>query len=75
MNLWKLKDSPSVSETLGPVRNFMMRYTLERSTYTVETRAGAAIQNRTQLQGFELIPLEETGETLEIALSPNSATD
>lgn len=71
-NAWKLRDAPTVTETLGPVRNFMMTYTLERKRYAVETQVGAAVQSQIQLQAFQIHPVEENGEPVGVALNPDS---
>ncbi len=71
-NAWKLKNSESITETLGPVRNFMMRYTVDRRSFTTETRMGAATQERIELDSFELFAVEERGESVDAALHEDS---
>ena len=71
---WKLKQSPTYTDLVGPVDGFRLKYTLKRTTRTVQTREGRAIQDRVELDHFELIPVEDTlGEPLEVALQPQSA--
>ncbi len=71
-NAWKLKSSTSITETLGPIRNFMMKYTIKRNSFSVETRMGAATQSRIELDSFELFSVEEQGESVELAMHENS---
>jgi hypothetical protein len=72
--IWKLKDLPEMTETIGPLQGFHLRYTLERmdlstQTYIETGRAGSVIQ----LQKWELLPVSGTlGETAEQALSKSS---
>ncbi len=71
---WKLKQSPTYTDLVGPVDGFRLKYTLKRTTRSVQTPEGQAIQERVELDHFELIPVEDTlGEPLEVALQPQSA--
>ena len=44
--LWKLKDADSITETLGPVGDFRMKYVLRRAKYAVATPGGDAVRER-----------------------------
>jgi hypothetical protein len=72
--LWKLKDAPQVTETLGPVRGFRMKYTLRHARQARPMGGGAVVtQTRVELDRFELIPVrEDLGEPLESALHQDS---
>ncbi len=72
--VWKLKDSPRVTETIGPVRGFRMKYTLRHGKQVRPIGGGAvAMQQRIELDRFMLIPVrEDLGEPLEAALQEHS---
>src|SRR5690606_33173418 len=71
--VWKLKDSPSITETLGPEGGFLMRYTLVRKQFATPTKAGVAVRQGVELEKFVLVPVvENLGEPLEQALQPGS---
>lgn len=71
--LWRLKDADSFTETLGPIRGFLMKYTLQKKSITRTTRVGTAIQQRVELDRFVLIPVEENlGEPVTEALKEGS---
>jgi hypothetical protein len=71
---WKLSDLPEITDTLGPLGGFNLRYTLERVDISPEKameigHGGSMIQ----LSKWELIPVSgQLGETLEVALSAKS---
>ncbi len=70
---WKLRQAPSITETVGPVRDFRLKYTLKRTNYNVETRAGTVYQERVELDHFVLVPVRDNlGEPLDAALQPQS---
>lgn len=71
--IWRLKDAPAFTETLGPIDGFWMRYTLKKTEQTVQTRQGTAVQQRAELDRFVLLPVsEDVGEPIEAALKPDS---
>ncbi|MBB73994.1 MAG: hypothetical protein CMJ75_05710 [Planctomycetaceae bacterium] len=71
--LWKLKNSSRVTEVIGPVEGFRMRYTLQRSERTINTDLGPVVQQFAELAYFELIPTaDQLGEPLENALRGDS---
>ena len=71
--VWKLKQAPEITETVGPYRGFQLRYTLKRTTYNLETRAGVAVQQRVELDHFVIIPTQDNqGETARTGARPDS---
>jgi hypothetical protein len=71
--VWKLKDAPNMTDTIGPEGGFMMRYTLTRKTYSTPTKVGVAIRQGVELEKFVLVPVvENLGEPLADALRPGS---
>lgn len=72
-NSWKLKDADRITETLGPLEGFRMKYTLAKTSKIVQTQAGAARGSYVELERFILIPLsDDMGEPIETALEPGS---
>jgi hypothetical protein len=70
---WKLRQAPRITESVGPIRGFHLKYTLKRAEATVRTEVGLAIQQRVELDHFVLIAVEEDlGEPLERALQSDS---
>lgn len=71
--LWKLKDADSITETLGPIGDFRMKYVLRRAKYAVQSQMGEALRERIELERFTLSPIrEDIGEPVEQALAPGS---
>jgi hypothetical protein len=71
--VWKLKDAPRITETLGPVRGFRMHYTLARGQQVNPTRHGVAVRNQIELDRFVLVPVsKDLGEPLDEALRDSS---
>jgi hypothetical protein len=71
--MWKLKDAESITESIGPVQGFRMRYTLKREMIAVPVSGGVAKGERAALEQFVLLPLsEDLGEPVEQALAANS---
>lgn len=58
--MWRLKDVPQITETIGPIGGFLMRYQLKRTQRTVTTRVGTAVQQHVELDNFVLLPVDET---------------
>jgi hypothetical protein len=71
--VWKLKDAPTMTDTIGPEGGFLMRYTLVRKTFTTPTKVGVAVRQGVELEKFILVPVTENlGEPLQEALQPGS---
>ena len=71
--LWKLKDNPEATETIGPLRGFRMQYTIGTSAYEFETKFGAVRRGMATVKGFSLIPVQQDlGWPLAEALRPQS---
>jgi hypothetical protein len=71
--VWKLKDVPRITETLGPVRGFRMHYTLQRGQQVNTTRHTVSVRQQIELDRFVLVPLrEDLGEPVARALQDES---
>lgn len=73
--LWKLRDSDSFTETVGPLGGFQLRYTLQRVEVTVPPRNGSpgGRSSFAELTEWKLIPVADgLGEPLEVALQQPS---
>lgn len=69
----RLRSQPELTETLGPVGGYWMKYTLKRVEYRSATQMGVAVQRGVELDRFILIPEnEQMGEPLAEALQPGS---
>lgn len=69
----RLRDEPEVTDSIGPLGGFWMRYTLKRENQVLQGKAGVAVQQTVVLDKFVLLPeAEEMGESLEDALSESS---
>lgn len=67
--VWKLKDVPRVTEVLGPIKGFRMKYTLCQVQQVRPAAGGVAVQRRVELDRFVLLPVQDgLGEPLEMAL-------
>jgi hypothetical protein len=73
--VYKLADSTELTETLGPIDGFRMKYTLERHDITPEeARSTGRMGSYVQLKRWSLIPVDEgLGEPVNEALSEGSA--
>lgn len=70
---WRLKKVPQITETIGPIDGFRMKYSLERKRLTVDTRAGPMMRDVVGLERFVLVPVSERlGEPFDQALQPQS---
>lgn len=71
--VWKLRDTPELTDTVGPVDGFRMRYTMIR----VDARGQAAFEpgagSYVTLDNWELVPVaEDLGESWQEAMGPRS---
>lgn len=70
---WKLKSSPTYTDFVGPVEGFQLKYTLRKIKRTIQTRQGVAVQERVELDHFEVVPTQgDLGETVDFALGDSS---
>ena len=71
--LWRLKDSPEVTETIGPIRGFRIKYTIAMGHIGVKTRIGTTQRNVAHVSGFNLIPVsDDLGSPFQEALAAGS---
>lgn len=71
--VWKLKNSASMTETLGPIRGFRMEYTLRHAKKQTTTGGEVTVQGMVELERFVLLPMrDDLGEPLAQALQPGS---
>jgi hypothetical protein len=72
--VWKLRDAPAITEVVGPVRDFRLKYTLVKETDRLNTRSGGFVsQEVVRLDHYTLVPVrDDLGEPLDVALQPNS---
>ena len=72
-HMWKLKETDRLTESIGPLQGFRMRYTLKREVVAVPVSGGVAKGERAMLEQFVLIPVsEDLGEPVAQALGANS---
>jgi len=70
---WKLRQAPAITETVGPIHGFRLKYTLTKKTHSLQTRSGTAHQERVELDHFVLVPVrDDLGEPMDEALQPQS---
>ncbi len=71
--VWKLRQAPSITETVGPVRGFRLKYTLKKESFTPNARPGIPTQERVVLDHFVFVPVSDNlGEPVNEALQPSS---
>lgn len=71
--MWKLKETDRVTETIGPLQGFRMKYTLKREMVAVPVSGGVAKGERAVLENFVLIPVsEQLGEPVDRSLAAGS---
>ena len=69
----KLRDVPWITEAIGPIENYWLKFTLKRVESRVQTGGGVSVQQRVELEKFVLIPETElAGEPVDAALQPGS---
>jgi hypothetical protein len=67
--MWKLKDVPRITETLGPIKGFRMKYTLRQAQEVRPAGGGVVVQRAAELDRFVLVPIQDDlGEPLDVAL-------
>jgi hypothetical protein len=72
---YKLLELPEITETIGPVDGFRLKYTLERHDATMEdVKATGRTGSYVQLKKWTLIPVVDAlGEPVDVALNEGSA--
>jgi hypothetical protein len=71
--LWKLKEADQITETIGPLEGFWLKYTLRRFQRPIRTETGMAVRRTIELDRFVLVPVAENlGVPLAAALRPDS---
>ena len=74
--MWKLKETPQIMETFGPLGDFYVRYLLVRSERKIRTETGPLVRTVVELDHFELQPVTETlGVPVSTALQSGSSFD
>lgn len=69
----RLQETPSFTETLGPVDGFSIRYTMKRTEQRVGPGSTGPVQQRAELERFLMLPMaDDVGESVEQALRANS---
>ncbi|MFM8252405.1 MAG: hypothetical protein ACKOBW_12470 [Planctomycetota bacterium] len=69
----RLQETPSFTETLGPVDGFSIRYTMKRTEQRVGPGSTGPVQQRAELDRFLMLPMaDDVGESVEQALRANS---
>lgn len=72
-HLANVRVQKTVTNTLGPVEGFELRYQLGYVSQIVRTDAGPRRQERIELVKLEVLPIDSTrGETVSVALKPGS---
>jgi len=70
---WRLKDQDEMTETLGPIGGFLMKYTLKRVQYQTAVRGGTVTRGGIELDQFILVPVsDELGEPFDEAFREGS---
>jgi hypothetical protein len=69
----RLMQVPELTETIGPIQGFHMRYTMHRRSVGTNTPNGTLVRQVAELKQFELVPLaDDLGEPLAEALESGS---
>ena len=69
----QLRNVPRITETIGPIQGFHLRYTMRRRNFAQFTKGGAVVRQVAELERFVLVPSSESmGEDLDTALRPDS---
>ena len=71
---WKMKDEDEMTDTLGPIQDFRLRYTLERVDLSTEMAMRSGQHGSfIQLARWELLPVSsDLGEPVDLVLAPDS---
>lgn len=71
--MWKLKEESEITESIGPIQGFRLKYTIGKVNYAMDTRIGTAQRQIVMVKRFKLIPVrDDVGQPLSQALSAGS---
>ncbi|MBA63631.1 MAG: hypothetical protein CMJ76_14850 [Planctomycetaceae bacterium] len=71
--VYKLHNHPRITETIGPVSGYRLRYDLGYTNDVVKTRTGPRLQQKIEMLQLELIPVQSVlGEPVTEALADGS---
>ena len=74
--VWKLKQTPVITEVIGPMHGFRLKYTLKTVSRSVPTRNGTVARQSVELDHYELLPVQDDlGDPLEDALRDGGQVD
>lgn len=69
----RLRDSPTITETVGPIQGFWLKYTLKLTRNAVNVRGATGTEQRVELDHCLMLPVsDEIGEPIAEALRPSS---
>jgi hypothetical protein len=69
----RLREVPQLTETIGPVQGFHLRYTMHRRAVETTSPAGTIVRQIAELKKFVLVPMsDDLGEPFPAALEPGS---
>jgi multidrug efflux pump subunit AcrA (membrane-fusion protein) len=69
----RLREVPQITETIGPVQGFHLRYTMHRRAVETGTAVGPVVRQIAELKQFILVPMsEQMGEPVADALELGS---
>lgn len=72
-NRWKLENTDTITELLGPRNGFMMKYTFGRARRKIDTPDGQRVVSLLELKRFAMVPQSSgLGETVDVALASGS---
>jgi len=71
--MWKLKEESEITESIGPIQGFRLKYTIGKVNYAMDMRIGTAQRQIVMVKRFKLIPVrDDVGQPLSQALSAGS---
>jgi hypothetical protein len=74
IKVYKLEEASEITETIGPIGGFHMKYTMHRTKVAMNTSQGTVIREAADLKQFILVPdAAVLGEPLDEALAEGSA--
>ncbi len=74
VKVYKLKETPAITEMIGPIGGFSLKYTMVRRKMAVDTPNGSMVREVADLDSFMVVPAAAIlGEPLDDALREGSA--